>query len=104
MKDKLEELRFNVAWALEYAHRAVRSAKMADEIIDELISSATEQANALVHRGQGIEFRSKAAANCFDELARYAFKYDEPDKETALQIIERYLAAFAASSLPPNGK
>ena len=52
----------------------------------------------------GKDVHTPAAVNCFNELHRYAFKYDEPDKETALKIIERYFAAFSASSLPPNGR
>ena len=59
--------------------------------------------DAPVHRGAGDAVMKQAAANCFYELWRHAFKYDEPDKETGLQIIERYLSVFDAKSRPPCG-
>ena len=34
------------------------------------------------------------AENMYYELNRYAFQYEEPDKEKALQIIERFLDAY----------
>ena len=60
--------------------------------------------HAPVHRGQGIEFRAKAAQNCLDELVEIMwYRGSLPEDGKALQIIERYMAAFAASALPPNG-
>lgn len=59
--------------------------------------------NVSVKRGKMTPFIKEAAKNCLHELIRYGWRNQEPEYEKeALQIIERYLLTFVASTLFPN--
>ena len=74
--------------------------------IEKLELHAVEQANAPVHRGQLVDpVIEEASENCLSELTRYAWRNEGPVYEDqALQIIQRFLSAFAATPPSPNGK